>query len=182
MQTVTTIEGLRAALAPLRARGKTVGLVPTMGYLHVGHMELVRRARAENDVVVASIFVNPLQFGAGEDLTRYPRDLPRDQKMLEEEGVDFMFAPGVSDMYPRPMATVVDVPWRPVRSPCEELAGVLAEARARGVPEEDLAFVRHLLGTGSPGQVARELDVTARTVRNRRAAVSYRVRRAVDAA
>ncbi len=110
MQTVTTIEGLRAALAPLRARGKTVGLVPTMGYLHVGHMELVRRARAENDVVVASIFVNPLQFGAGEDLTRYPRDLPRDQKMLQEGGVDFVFAPGVSDMYPRPMATVVDVP------------------------------------------------------------------------
>lgn len=84
MQTVTTIEGLRAVLAPLRGRGKTIGLVPTMGYLHVGHMELVRRARAENDVVVASIFVNPLQFGAGEDLTRYPRDLPRDQKMLQE--------------------------------------------------------------------------------------------------
>jgi pantoate--beta-alanine ligase len=110
METITTIEGLLALLAPLRARGKSVGLVPTMGYLHVGHMELVRHARAENDVVVASIFVNPLQFGAGEDLTRYPRDLPRDQKMLEEGGVDFVFAPGVSDMYPRPMATVVDVP------------------------------------------------------------------------
>jgi pantoate--beta-alanine ligase len=110
MQTFTTIASLRAALAPLRARGKSIGLVPTMGYLHVGHMELVRRAREANEVVVASIFVNPLQFGASEDLSRYPRDLPRDQKMLEDSGVDFLFAPGVEDMYPRPMETVVDVP------------------------------------------------------------------------
>ncbi len=110
MQTFTTIAGLRAALAPLRASGKAIGLVPTMGYLHVGHMELVRRAREANEVVVASIFVNPLQFGASEDLSRYPRDLPRDQKMLEDAGVDFLFAPGVEDMYPRPMETVVDVP------------------------------------------------------------------------
>ncbi|MFD1328565.1 pantoate--beta-alanine ligase [Mycoplana ramosa] len=110
MQTITTIAGLRAALAPHRAAGKSIGLVPTMGYLHIGHMELVRRARAENDLVVASIFVNPLQFGASEDLGRYPRDLPRDQAMLEQGGVDFLFAPGVGDMYPRPMETVVDVP------------------------------------------------------------------------
>ncbi|SOC40282.1 pantothenate synthetase [Rhizobium subbaraonis] len=110
MQTFTTIAGLRAALAPLRASGKAIGLVPTMGYLHVGHMELVRRAREANEVVVASIFVNPLQFGASEDLSRYPRDLPRDQRMLEDAGVDFLFAPGVEDMYPRPMETVVDVP------------------------------------------------------------------------
>lgn len=110
MQTITTIAGLRAALAPLRASGKSVGLVPTMGYLHIGHMELVRRARTENDIVVATIFVNPLQFSPSEDLTRYPRDLPRDQRMLEDGGVDFLFAPGVSDMYPRPMEAVVDVP------------------------------------------------------------------------
>lgn len=110
MQTITTIAGLRAALAPHRAAGKTIGLVTTMGYLHIGHMELVRRARAENDIVVASIFVNPLQFGANEDLARYPRDLPRDQAMLEQGGVDFLFAPSVDDMYPRPMETVVDVP------------------------------------------------------------------------
>jgi pantoate--beta-alanine ligase len=73
-------------------------------------MELVKRARAENEVVVASIFVNPLQFGPNEDLARYPRDLPRDSGMLEEAGVDILFAPGVQDMYPRPMETVVDVP------------------------------------------------------------------------
>lgn len=110
MQTFTTIADLRAALAPHRRAGRSIGLVPTMGYLHVGHMALARRARAENDVVVATIFVNPLQFGANEDLARYPRDLARDQTMLEAEGVDFLFAPTVADMYPRPMETVVDVP------------------------------------------------------------------------
>src|SRR5690606_112942 len=103
MQTFTTIADLRAALTPHRRGGRSIGLVPTMGYLHVGHMELVRRARAENDVVVATIFVNPLQFGANEDLARYPRDLPRDQALLEAGGVDYLFAPGVGDMYPRPM-------------------------------------------------------------------------------
>ncbi|MDK1378304.1 pantoate--beta-alanine ligase [Sinorhizobium sp. 6-70] len=110
MKTITTVAELRAALAEHRRAGKGIGLVPTMGYLHVGHMELVRRARSENDVVVASIFVNPLQFGPNEDLAKYPRDLARDQAMLAEGGVDFLFAPGVSDMYPRPMETVVDVP------------------------------------------------------------------------
>ncbi len=110
LKTITTIAELRAALSEYRRTGKTVGLVPTMGYLHVGHMELVRRAREKNDVVVASIFVNPLQFGPGEDLSKYPRDLARDQAMLEKGGVDFLFSPGVADMYPRPMETVVDVP------------------------------------------------------------------------
>jgi pantoate--beta-alanine ligase len=110
MQTITTIAELRAALAPHRLDGRTIGLVPTMGYLHVGHMELARRALGENDIVVATIFVNPLQFGANEDLARYPRDLARDQSMLEEAGVHYLFAPGVADMYPRPMETVVDVP------------------------------------------------------------------------
>ncbi|WP_438753286.1 pantoate--beta-alanine ligase [Pararhizobium sp. O133] len=110
METITTIADLRARLAEHRRAGKSIGLVPTMGYLHVGHMELVARARTANDIVVASLFVNPLQFGANEDLTKYPRDLARDQTMLIEGGVDFLFAPGVSDMYPRPMETVVDVP------------------------------------------------------------------------
>jgi len=110
VQIVHSIEELRKALEPLRRQGKNIGLVPTMGYLHKGHLELVRRARAENDVTVVSIFVNPLQFGANEDLARYPRDLERDATLLRDARVDFIFAPSVSDMYPRPMLTVVDVP------------------------------------------------------------------------
>ena len=104
------IEAMRTALAEAKRKQASVGFVPTMGYLHAGHMELVSRARAENDIVVASIFVNPLQFGPTEDLTRYPRDLERDEAMLDKAGVDFLFAPGVEDMYPQPMKTVVDVP------------------------------------------------------------------------
>ncbi|MBW9052708.1 pantoate--beta-alanine ligase [Rhizobium mesosinicum] len=110
MQVLSSIDAVRAALAAVRTNGGGVGFVPTMGYLHAGHMELVARARAENEIVVASIFVNPLQFGPTEDLTRYPRDLQRDRTMLEKAGVDILFAPGVEDMYPRPMKTVVDVP------------------------------------------------------------------------
>lgn len=110
MQIISTIAAMQERLRDHRRAGKTIGLVPTMGYLHQGHMELVRRARAENDVVVASIFVNPLQFAANEDLDKYPRALERDSAMLREGGVDILFAPGVSDMYPRPMETVVDVP------------------------------------------------------------------------
>lgn len=110
MEIIKTIAELRARLAKSRRDGKSVGLVPTMGYLHVGHMALVSRARHENDVTVVSIFVNPLQFGANEDLAKYPRDLDRDSAMLEGASVDILFAPGVDDMYPRPMETVVDVP------------------------------------------------------------------------
>ncbi|MCM2401927.1 pantoate--beta-alanine ligase [Rhizobium sp. S153] len=110
METVTTISALRQRLGPHRRASRDIGFVPTMGYLHQGHMSLVERSRAENDVTVVSIFVNPLQFGKNEDLDRYPRDLPRDSMMLELAGVDFLFAPRVEDMYPRPMETVVDVP------------------------------------------------------------------------
>lgn len=110
MQTVKTIADLRKALAAARTGGRRIGFVPTMGYLHKGHLELVASARAENEISVVSIFVNPLQFGANEDLAAYPRDLARDSKLLEEAGVDFLFAPEVADMYPRRMETMVDVP------------------------------------------------------------------------
>jgi pantoate--beta-alanine ligase len=110
METITTIAALRMQLGEHRKAGKSIGLVPTMGYLHAGHMELVARARRESHVVVVSIFVNPLQFGANEDLAKYPRDLDRDSAMLRDAKVDFLFAPGVAEMYPRPMATLVDVP------------------------------------------------------------------------
>ncbi|EJT02515.1 pantoate--beta-alanine ligase [Rhizobium sp. CCGE 510] len=110
MRVFSSIDELRHTLDALKRQGRTVGLVPTMGYLHAGHMELVARARAENDIVVVSIFVNPLQFGPAEDLSKYPRDLERDAAMLKQVGVNFLFSPGVEDMYPQPMLTVVDVP------------------------------------------------------------------------
>ena len=110
MDIVSNIAVLRERLAAQRRAGRSIGLVPTMGYLHVDHMQLVTRAKADNDDRVVSILVNPLHFVATEALARYPRDLKRDAAMLREAGVDFLFAPEVSDMYPRPMETVVDVP------------------------------------------------------------------------
>ncbi|HHP51588.1 MAG TPA: pantoate--beta-alanine ligase [Moorella mulderi] len=104
-----TIKEARAHLQPLRQQGKTIGLVPTMGYLHEGHLSLVRAARRENDMVVMSIFVNPTQFGPGEDLDRYPRDLYRDMELAEKAGVDGIFAPSVEEMYPEGYSTYVEV-------------------------------------------------------------------------
>ena len=109
MKTVATIADVRSVLDAERAAGRRVGFVPTMGYLHEGHASLIRRARAETDVVVVSIFVNPLQFGAGEDLDAYPRDLDRDTRLAESEGADLLFTPPVGEMYPRAVLTTVSV-------------------------------------------------------------------------
>jgi pantoate--beta-alanine ligase len=109
VRTLHTIAELRPLLDGERAAGHSVGLVPTMGYLHGGHLALMQRARAETDVVVASIFVNPLQFGAGEDLETYPRDLDRDGRLAEAAGVDVLFVPGAVEMFPEPMLTTVSV-------------------------------------------------------------------------
>lgn len=102
-------EELRAALAPARREGCSIGLVPTMGSLHEGHLSLLRAARAECDVVVMSLFVNPTQFGAGEDLDRYPRDEERDLRLAAEAGADFVWAPPVEEVYPEGFATQVEV-------------------------------------------------------------------------
>ena len=110
MEVVTTIATLRRQLDARRASGGTVGFVPTMGYLHEGHVSLVARSVTECSVTVASIFVNPLQFAANEDLASYPRDLDRDVAMLKAAGCDLVFAPDVAEMYPRPMRTTVSVP------------------------------------------------------------------------
>jgi pantoate--beta-alanine ligase len=109
MREVSTIAELREALAAARAAGRRVGFVPTMGYLHDGHVSLMARAAAECDEVLVSIFVNPLQFGAGEDLDRYPRDLDGDRERCRAAGVTLLFTPSVEEMYPQPVATTVSV-------------------------------------------------------------------------
>jgi len=102
-------EELRSALSEARRAGPRIGLVPTMGYLHEGHLSLLRAARAECDVVVMSLFVNPSQFGPGEDLDRYPRDEERDLRLAGEAGVDFVYAPTVEEVYPEGFSTHVEV-------------------------------------------------------------------------
>lgn len=102
MEIIRTVDRLRKAVAEARAEGKTIGLVPTMGALHDGHMSLMRRARGENDVVVASVFVNPTQFNNREDLATYPRTEEADCEKLESAGVDIAFIPSVEEVYPEP--------------------------------------------------------------------------------
>ena len=109
MQVCNSIAEVRQARHLARRDHKTVGLVSTMGALHEGHLALVRAAKAQCDLVVVSIFVNPLQFGPSEDLAKYPRDFERDRELLQREGVDFIFAPGVEEMYPAGAITYVTV-------------------------------------------------------------------------
>jgi pantoate--beta-alanine ligase len=105
---VTGIGAMRALLAPLRHRDKTIGLVPTMGALHAGHARLIERARIDCDCVVVSIFVNPLQFDRKDDLDRYPRALDADLALCTSRGVDFAFAPTAAEMYPKAPVCTVD--------------------------------------------------------------------------
>ena len=109
MNTVTTIADVRAACDAARANGRRVGFVPTMGFFHEGHRSLMRAARADTDFVVLSLFVNPTQFGAGEDLAAYPRDPDGDAAVAAAEGVDLLFAPEVAEMYPTGARTTVHV-------------------------------------------------------------------------
>ena len=120
--TITEIRELRHTLSG------SVGFVPTMGYLHEGHLALVKQARAENSTVVVSIFVNPIQFGASEDFGAYPRDLDRDLGLLEKEGVDIVFVPSDAEMYPPRFSTWVDV-----EKVTEHLEGASRPGHFRGV-------------------------------------------------
>jgi pantoate--beta-alanine ligase len=109
MLVLSTKSEFREHLENVRALGRTVGLVPTMGALHEGHLSLLRAAAAECDVVALTIFVNPLQFGAGEDLSAYPRPLDRDLELAEEAGADVVFTPSTDEMYPEPTLSTVHI-------------------------------------------------------------------------
>ncbi len=143
MQVVRTKAEVRAAVAAAREAGRDVSLVPTMGYLHEGHLSLVDRARERSGWVAMSVFVNPLQFGPTEDLDRYPRDLERDLRLAESRGVDLVFAPSVGEMYPdgEPRVTVSADP-----SLEDRLCGASRPGHFRGV----LTVVAKLFGIFSP--------------------------------
>ncbi|HEU4453158.1 MAG TPA: pantoate--beta-alanine ligase [Longimicrobium sp.] len=143
MRVVSTKAEVRAAVAAVKAAGGTVGFVPTMGYLHEGHLRLVDQAREAASWVMMSIFVNPLQFGPAEDLSRYPRDLERDLALAEARGVDLVFAPAAGEMYPEgePRVSVV---------PDEEIAGRLCGAARPGHFRGVLTVVAKLFGIAQP--------------------------------
>lgn len=128
MEVIEKPEAMQKRSLELRMQGKTIGFVPTMGYFHDGHLSLMQRARQECDVVVISIYVNPLQFGPSEDFTRYPRDLPRDLGMAEEVGVDIAFVPKDEDMYPESFQTFVEV-----TDLTKGLEGIYRQSHFRGV-------------------------------------------------
>jgi pantoate--beta-alanine ligase len=125
---ITTLFEMRQFTAEVRSQAKSLALVPTMGALHEGHLSLVRAARAACNLVAASIFVNPTQFGPKEDLAKYPRSLERDCELLEREGVDFLFAPSVEEMYPSAAAT-----WVTVEGLSDKLDGRSRPGHFRGV-------------------------------------------------
>ncbi len=108
MKTIDTIGRMQTLVKMLKKEGKTIGFVPTMGYLHEGHVSLMRAARSHTDVVIVSIFVNPLQFGPSEDCEKYPRDFNRDEELSRQAGVDVIFCPKKEDMYPGGYSTYVD--------------------------------------------------------------------------
>ncbi|KPK42055.1 MAG: pantoate--beta-alanine ligase [Omnitrophica WOR_2 bacterium SM23_29] len=109
MKLIRSIREIQDVLIRERKKGKSIGFIPTMGYLHEGHLSLIRRGRRETDIVVVSIFVNPTQFGPRGDYRRYPRNLRRDLKLCGEEGVDYVFSPSVKSIYPKGYSTYVSV-------------------------------------------------------------------------
>jgi pantoate--beta-alanine ligase len=125
---IETMAGIQSYTVSCRKRGLRIGFVPTMGAFHDGHLTLMREARRNNDVVIASIFVNPIQFTMGEDYDRYPRRLEQDTKMADSEGVDVIFVPSVAEMYPKGFDTYVDQTDLPAK-----LCGAFRQGHFRGV-------------------------------------------------
>ena len=160
MKTVNSVRDVRGWR---RASAGRLGLVPTMGYLHAGHLSLVEAARRDNDRVAASLFVNPTQFGPTEDLSRYPRDLARDTRLLEEAGCDLLFAPPPEEIYPPGFETAIDV-----GSVAATLEGARRPGHFRGVA----TVVMKLFGIFQPDRAyfgqkdAQQLAVTRRMVRD----------------
>jgi pantoate--beta-alanine ligase len=141
MRIITDISTLRKTLAHARARGKTVGFVPTMGYLHEGHAALMRQAKMEHDVCVVSIYVNPTQFGPTEDFKKYPRDIRRDSSVAKKEKVDIIFLPSDNTVYPQGYLTYIDV---------ENLSSVLCGAYRPGHFRGVATVVARMLGMVRP--------------------------------
>ena len=125
---IASIQEIRDALATVRTTGRTIGLVPTMGALHAGHGRLIETARRENDCAVVSVFVNPIQFDRRDDYDRYPRPLSSDVEFCSRMGVDYVFAPSIEEMYPRPQRTFVEV-----TELSEHLCGQFRPGHFRGV-------------------------------------------------
>jgi len=169
---VRTIAGLRSALRSVRAGDGKVGLVPTMGALHAGHLALLAAARSENETVVMSLFVNPAQFGAAADLTSYPRDEARDIEAAREAGVDLVFAPPVDEMYPPGFDTWVEV---------EELGSILEGAFRPGHFRGVETVVLKLIEIVRPDRIyfgqkdAQQAEVIRRMIRDLALDVELRV-------
>ena len=168
MRQAGTVAALRSAL---REAPRPVGLVPTMGALHDGHLALVRAARDECATVVATIFVNPTQFGPGEDLERYPRSLAADLALLEREGVDCVFTPSVDDMYPAGFATTVhlDGPALPLEGAArpghfDGVATVVAKLLLQSLPERAYFGRKDGQQTAVVRRLARDLDIPTEVV------------------
>ena len=197
MKLIQTVKELRSELDGLRKAGKTIGLVPTMGALHAGHASLVRRAVAENDVVVVSDFVNPTQFNDKNDLLKYPRTLEADCALLEACGVAFVFAPSVEEMYPEPdtrqfsyapLDTVMEGKYRPghFNGVCQVVSKLflIVEPTRAYFGEKDfqqLAIIREMVCrypfpieiVGCP--IVREADGLALSSRNTRLSAEQRM-------
>lgn len=128
MNIIRSLKKIKRELNRERRKGRSIGFVPTMGYLHEGHLSLIRCARGDNDLVVVSIFVNPAQFGPNEDYMEYPRDLRRDSALCKNEGVDYIFCPSVKAIYPKGYSTYVEV-----KHLTENLCGKFRPEHFRGV-------------------------------------------------